>query len=112
MTNFIWPDDLTTIPNETYRDWLIHIRERRARIGDKIERLRKLTGKLTAGSVRDKVERELLKYKRLLTKADDLISEAEHRLNTVIGLQLQLEEANGPPSRPKGAQTNQKDDAA
>jgi hypothetical protein len=49
------------------------------------------------------VERELLKYKRLLTKADDLISEAEHRLNTVIGLQLQLEEANGPPSRTKVA---------
>jgi hypothetical protein len=99
MSNFIFPDDLTTIPPEVYREWLTHIRERRARIGDKIERLRKLTGKLTAGSVRDKVERELLKYKRLLIKADDLISEAENRLNNVIGLQLQLDDADGPPQR-------------
>src|SRR5678809_4105 len=99
MSNFIFPDDLSTIPTDTYREWLTHIRTRRARIGDKIERLRKLTGKLTAGSVRDKVERELLKYKRLLTKADDLISEAENRLNNVIGLQLQLDDADGPPER-------------
>jgi hypothetical protein len=99
MSNFIFPDDLTTIPTDTYREWLIHIRERRARIGDKIERLRKLTGKLTAGVVRDKVERELLKYKKLLIKADDLISEAENRLNNVIGLQLQLDDADGPPQR-------------
>jgi hypothetical protein len=92
MTNFIWPDDLTTIPPEQYRVYLIHIRERRAKIGDKIERLRRISGKLTAGAVRDKVERELLKYKKLLEKADELVSEAENRLNNVIGLQLQLED--------------------
>ena len=97
MTNFIWPDDLTSIPPEQYRLHLIQIRERRTKIGDKIERLRRITGKLTAGLVRDKVERELLKYKKLLNKADDLISEAEHRLNTVIGLTLQLDDADRPP---------------
>jgi hypothetical protein len=97
MSSFIWPDDLTTIPTDTYREWLIHIRTRRARIGDKIERLRKIAGKLTAGAVRDKVEKELLKYKRLLNKADELLSEAENRLNNVIGLQLQLDDADRPP---------------
>jgi hypothetical protein len=92
MTNFIWPDDLTSIPPDVYRLYLTQIRERRTKIGDKIERLRRVSGKLTAGAVRDKVERELLKYKKLLEKADDLISEAENRLNNVVGLQLQLED--------------------
>ena len=100
MTNFIWPDDLSTIPPQQYRLYLIQIRERRAKIGDKIERLRRLTGKLTAGLVRDKVERELLKYKKLLVKADELLNEAENRLNNVIGLQIQLEDdADRPPSK-------------
>lgn len=92
MSSFIWPDDLTSIPPENYRLYLTQIRERRTRIGDKIERLRRISGKLTAGAVRDKVERELLKYKKLLEKADELISEAENRLNNVVGLQLQLED--------------------
>lgn len=92
MSNFIFPDDLTSIPQEQYRLYLIQIRERRAKIGDKIERLRRITGKLTAGLVRDKVERELLKFKRLLIKADDLITEAENRLNNVVGLRLQLDD--------------------
>lgn len=100
MNNFIFPDDLTTIPDEQYRLYLTNIRERRARIGDKIERLRRLTGKLTAGAVRDKVERELLKFKRALTKADELMDEAENRLNTVVGLRLQLDDdAERPPPR-------------
>jgi len=97
MTNFIFPDDLTTIPPQQYRLYLIQIREKRARIGDKIERLRRLTGKLTAGLARDKVERELLKFKKLLVKADELISEAENRLNNVVGLQLQIDDADRPP---------------
>lgn len=93
MNNFIMPEDLSTMPKGELRLLLTKIRERRARIGDKIERLRKITSKLTAGAVRDRVERELLKYKRLLTKADDLLNEAEHRLNTVIGLELQMDGA-------------------
>ncbi len=105
MSNFIFPEDLTTIPQEEYRLYLIQIRERRARIGDKIERLRRITGKLTAGLVRDKVERELLKFKRLLIKADDLITEAENRLNNVVGLRLQLDDTDALP-RPKGALIN------
>ena len=97
MSNFIWPDDLTTLKPEVYREWLIHIRERRARIGDRIERLKKLTNRLTTGAVRDKVEKELLKFRKLLTKADEIMSEAENRLNNVMGLQLQLDDADRPP---------------
>jgi hypothetical protein len=97
MSNFIWPDDLTTLPPEVCREWLTHIRTRRARIGDKIERLKKLTNRLTAGAVRDKVEKELLKFKKLLNRADELMTEAENRLNNVVGLQLQLDDADRPP---------------
>jgi hypothetical protein len=97
MSNFIFPEDLTQIPQEQYRLYLIQIRERRNRIGDKIERLKRITGKLTAGAVRDKVEKELLKFKRALTKADELISEAENRLNNVLGLQIQLDDAQERP---------------
>jgi hypothetical protein len=98
MANFIFPEDMSTMPTDVFRLYLIQIRERRAKIGDKIERLRKLTGKLTAGAVRDKVERELMKFKALLLKADKLIEEAENRLNNVVGLQLQLDDdTNRPP---------------
>jgi hypothetical protein len=97
MNNFIMPEDMSTMPTDVLRLYIGQIRERRAKIGDKIERLRKLTGKLTAGAVRDKVEKELFKFKALLVKADKLIDEAENRLNNVVGLQLQLDDADRPP---------------
>jgi len=92
VTNYIWPDDLTKITNLEIQALVEIIRARRARIGDTIVRAKKAAAGISIGALRDAIDSELLKFKKMLEKTDANIEKLEKHMMKVSALRIQLDD--------------------
>ncbi len=100
MTNFIWPDDLNTLSETDCNRLLDDIRERRSKISATLQRVKKSAGQISDVKIRAALDKELLKFTKLLEKADKAISDVEKRLSNIAALRIQLEDVSGGSDEP------------
>ena len=95
-SNIIWPDDLMTLSEEDQVAMLTSMHERRAKIGNYIKNAKRVADKLSVGTLKTHIEKEITKFTKAAEKADKAIAEMEKRISTITALRIQLEDADGP----------------